>query len=115
MGKRSNESERPSAALRILLLCALVVSSFILHIGLRTAIVTEGYKVSTARKELARLEDRRMALRVDRDRLLAPQNLEKLVNIYSREGIDFSPPKPGRLIFERPEQRPEQRARAVRR
>lgn len=109
--KTETTTRRPSAPLRILLLCALVVSSFILHIGLRTAIVTEGYKVSSARKELGRLEDRRMALKVERDRLLSPRNLERLVEIYHREGSDFAPARPDRLIFERPAQD----ARAVRR
>jgi hypothetical protein len=52
-----------------------------------------------------------MALKVERDRLLSPRNLERLVEIYHREGSDFAPARPDRLIFERPAQD----ARAVRR
>jgi hypothetical protein len=72
---------------------------FVLHIWLRTSVVTTSYEVEQARREHLRLENKFVELKALRERRLNPNRLEKIREKWADQGEIFSEARPEQVIF----------------
>lgn len=92
--------ERHRALVHVTGLAVLVVGFFIFHIWFRTLVLTSGYEVGARRKAVAALESELAAVRVERTKMMSPENLHRLVEDWEHRGTaDFSAPESSRLIY----------------
>jgi hypothetical protein len=90
-------------SLRVLGFAGMCVVFFVFHIWMRTLVLTEGYEVGERRHELADLESQYMALKVERNRLMGPGSLEKVVTRFAEKGVVFRAPHPDEIHYIRVE------------
>ncbi len=90
---------------RILALVVLGVGFFVFHVWVRTRSLATGYVVGEQRRRVNELEAEAAALRVERGRIMGPENLARLVKDWEAQGTRFEAPKSSQLIYESPRAR----------
>jgi hypothetical protein len=85
--------------LRIFLLVVAVSATFMLHVWMRTLVLSEGFKLGEVRSRLQQLEAERVKLRLEREKLVSPERLNQLVEAYKNEGVVFVSPQPSQILF----------------
>jgi hypothetical protein len=85
--------------LRIFLLVVAVAAAFMLHVWMRTLVISEGFKLGEVRSRVLQLEADRVKLRLEREKLVSPDRLNQLVEIYKNAGNVFVSPNPSQILF----------------
>jgi hypothetical protein len=94
------KQERAHRASRnVVILIVLCVGAFLLHIRLRTFVVTTGYEVGSLRQQIADLDKRIGRTNLERRRLMGPDALLQEVETFKNQGVLFVPPKTSQLIY----------------
>jgi hypothetical protein len=91
--------ERVPQSLKVLSLVVLSVLFFLFHIWLRTWTMSQGFDVGRHQKNIARLQAELVALRVKKNEIMGPRQLEKLVQDFQERGVAFSQPEYWQLIY----------------
>lgn len=86
-------------SLKILLLAVFSVTAFLFHIWFRTKVLTAGYLVGSLRKEISQLESQIVSLGVEKNRVMGPDQLERLVSYYDERGIKLESPQKAQMIY----------------
>ncbi len=97
MGESLNHHQK--AVLKVLAFVGLCVLFFLLHIQLRTLVVTKGFAVAEQRAKIREFESKIASLRVQRERLMGPASLERLAESLVSEGSGFERPDGKRVLF----------------
>lgn len=90
---------------RVLALVVLGMGFFVFHVWVRTQSLATGYEVGELRRRVNELEAEAAALRVERGRIMGPDNLARLVRDWEAQGTYFEAPKSSQLIYESPRAR----------
>lgn len=89
-------------SLKVLGFTGMAVVFFLFHIWFRTWVVTKGYEVGQHREDIARLESELMRAKIERSRVMGPDNLERWAKHLQATGTAFGAPQPHQLIYLNP-------------
>lgn len=92
------------ALFKISAFALLCVGFFIFHIWMRTLALTTGFEVGESRRGIAKLESELAEARVERNRVMGPEHLQRLVGDFAAQGVVFQPPKAAQLIYSKARQ-----------
>ncbi|MBS1983997.1 MAG: hypothetical protein JST16_07470 [Bdellovibrionales bacterium] len=84
---------------RVSLLVLMCTFFFLFHIWMRTLSVTTGYEVGALRRDVLKLESDLSRERVDQNRLMGPESLQRLVADFAEQGSVFRAPQSAQLIY----------------
>jgi hypothetical protein len=87
------------AILKILLLAIVAVAFFVFHVWFRTYALTEGYNLSSKRRELSKLENQIIETRINKNKIMGPQSLKTLAQKYRHQGIVIEEALPKQILY----------------
>ena len=88
-----------SEVLRMLVLVIAVAATFMLHVWMRTLVISEGFKLGEARSRVMQLESERVKLRLEREKLISPDRLNAIASNFANEGNVFLSPNASQILF----------------
>jgi hypothetical protein len=76
-----------------------IAATFMLHVWMRTLVISEGFKLGETRSRLIRLESDRVNLRLEREKLISPERLNAIVQNFAADGNVFVSPNASQILF----------------
>jgi hypothetical protein len=92
--------------LRIFLLVIAVATTFVLHVWMRTLVISEGFRLGESRNRVLALEAEKVKLRLEREKLISPDRLNEIVQRFRAESDYFVSPSPQQILFYQEGSRP---------